>query len=94
MIPNLPNQSYIRLIEEQAHYYLPIKQVKFKDYVNAEDLCRLYDTPPDELFNFVQSSDAIHGVMCESGGVLRSSFRAYQASSQVGSARDEDWEGV
>jgi hypothetical protein len=66
-IPNLPNQSYIRLIEEQAHFYLPIKQVKFKHYVNAEELCKLYDTPPHELFNFVQESESIHGVMCESG---------------------------
>lgn len=66
-IPNLPNQSYIRLIEEQAHYYLPIKKTKFSKYLNADDLCRIYETPPEELFNFVQESDSIHGVMCESG---------------------------
>lgn len=70
LIPKVEGLSYIRLIEEQAHYFIPIRPTKFREYIPARDLCQQYSFEPEQLMEFLHSSDKVHGVLCESGALF------------------------
>lgn len=70
LITRKENQSYTHLIEEGAHLYLPVRQVRFKYYFYAEEFCKKYGISTENLFKYMQKSNNLHGVLCANGVFL------------------------
>lgn len=74
MVLKIPQESilmsFTRLIEDNAHLYLPIKPIPYTSYIPEQQIINLFRCSHEALYNQAATSKDIHAIELPTGALL------------------------